>query len=77
MNGRGSGHGMNIEPTGKVMPPCGQGIPARVEITDEMVERAAEVLFSFWWNEDEYGDRDECRTQARAALDAALNGEKP
>jgi hypothetical protein len=144
---------MNIEPTDKVMPPCGQGIPrvagncdgcdtplwsdrsvdvesglcascrdggrladalleakmlrqalarirdlaapiaandepvpARVEITDEMVERAAEVLLSLWQDDGEYVDpwpgvreefRAAARKRAREVLDAALNGEKP
>jgi hypothetical protein len=66
---------MNIEPTDKVMPPCGQGIPARVEITDEMVERAAEAM-------EHEGMNDMLRPAvvrkfAYLAVDAALNGEKP
>jgi hypothetical protein len=67
---------MNIEPTDKVMPPCGQGIPARVEITDEMVERAAEAL-RLRWLEVRYADRANAESYARIVLDAALNGEKP
>jgi hypothetical protein len=58
---------MNIEPTDKVMPPCGQGIPARVEITDEMEHEGMNDMLR----------PAVVRKFAYLAVDAALNGEKP
>jgi hypothetical protein len=55
---------------------------AQVEITDEMVERAAKALHAYWWRGDRSAwpdvaeeDRTMAEGHARVVLDAALNGE--
>lgn len=64
----------------RVLLPADQDTPP-VEVTDEMVERAAEAMYrqecDFGWDEDAWEDeKDEFREEARRILEAALRVEK-
>lgn len=84
MGADGVWHGAEIDPPGesdrievvRVLLPADQDTPT-VEVTDEMVERAAEALYrqefgSGWDDDPTEGEKDEFRDEARRILEVAL-----